>query len=152
MTSNLITIRTYTSPHEAHLPRGVLQAEGILAFLQDENVISLDWLYSDAIGGIKLQVAQADAARALETLATATEAAPSLLDATSGTDPCPACAQPMLELVLRRRRLPYLLLLFLNFPVVKPWPLLKCAACGTEQIYRGPDPANADSGPLAEAV
>ena len=41
------------------------------SFLQDDNVVHMDWLWSDAIGGIKLVVRQKDAEES-EKLLTAT--------------------------------------------------------------------------------
>lgn len=55
---------------DAHIALGRLQAEGIPATLADENLVQTDWLYSIAVGGIKLQVADADAGRARLVLAT----------------------------------------------------------------------------------
>jgi hypothetical protein len=55
---------------DAHIALGRLQAEGIRATLADENLVQTDWLYSIAVGGIKLQVADADAGRARLVLAT----------------------------------------------------------------------------------
>ncbi len=49
---------------------GRLQAEGIAAYLADENLVQTDWLYNLAVGGIKLQVDARDAPRAREVLAT----------------------------------------------------------------------------------
>ena len=48
--------------------RGV-EAAGIRVYLADEQTIAMDWLLSNAIGGIKLQVAERDLERAREVLA-----------------------------------------------------------------------------------
>lgn len=49
---------------------GRLEAEGIEAWLADEHLVQTDWLYSIAVGGIKLQVRPEHAQRALEILNT----------------------------------------------------------------------------------
>ncbi len=60
----LITIATYDFWPDAEIARGRLQSEGIDAWLADQHLVQLDWLYSIAVGGIKLQVAPEDAERA----------------------------------------------------------------------------------------
>lgn len=54
----------------AHIAMGRLRAEGIPCNLADENLVQTDWLYSIAVGGIKLQVEERYAAQAREVLAT----------------------------------------------------------------------------------
>lgn len=54
---------------DAHIALGRLHAEDIFATLADQHLVQTDWLYSPAVGGIKLQVREADAARARELLA-----------------------------------------------------------------------------------
>ena len=62
----MVTIATYDFITDAEIARGRLQAEGIEAFLADQHLVQTDWLYSIAVGGIKLQV---EAARAEAILA-----------------------------------------------------------------------------------
>ncbi len=64
----LITIATFTHPTEAHVHRAKLESEGIPAFVADENVVTMNWFYSTAIGGVKLQVAEPNAERAQQIL------------------------------------------------------------------------------------
>ena len=52
----LITIGQYREAPEAYLVRGALAAEGIEAVISDEHVVGINWLYSDAVGGVKLAV------------------------------------------------------------------------------------------------
>lgn len=66
----MITVATFDFLTDARIAMGRLQAEGIPCVLMDENLVQVDWLYSIAVGGIKLQVAPEDAARALEVLGT----------------------------------------------------------------------------------
>ena len=46
-----------------------LESAGVNAFVQDENMIQMDWLYSNAIGGVRVQVADEDVAAVREFLA-----------------------------------------------------------------------------------
>lgn len=65
----MITIATYDFWPNAEIARGRLQAEGIDAVLADQHLVQTDWLYSIAVGGIKLQVAASDVENALNILA-----------------------------------------------------------------------------------
>src|SRR5688572_26769407 len=63
-----VTVGAFWSASEAHLARLRVEAEGIDCVLLDEFLVATDWLYANATGGIKLQVQQADAARARDLL------------------------------------------------------------------------------------
>ena len=63
------TIATFSKPEEAHLFRTRLEAAGIPAYVQDEHFIQMDWLYSNAIGGVRVQIADEDVEAAREFLA-----------------------------------------------------------------------------------
>ena len=52
----LTTIARFRNPVSAHIARARLEAEGIPAFLADEHLVGVQWLYSDAVGGVKLNV------------------------------------------------------------------------------------------------
>jgi hypothetical protein len=53
---NLVTIRKFRDLPEALLAKGSLESAGIEAVLTDENIVRLDWLWSNLMGGIKLNV------------------------------------------------------------------------------------------------
>jgi hypothetical protein len=53
---DLETVRTYWNLIEAELAKGLLDAEGIEAFLFDDNMIRMDYFQASALGGIKLRV------------------------------------------------------------------------------------------------
>jgi hypothetical protein len=65
----LVTVAEYLGQAEAHLIRSRLEAEGIHAYLDNELTIAMDWLLSNAIGGVKVLVAEKDAERARAVLA-----------------------------------------------------------------------------------
>ena len=67
--SGMVPVRTFDNMVDAHIALGRLQADGIEAHLMDENLVQADWLYSIAVGGIKLLVAAPDLARAQAMLA-----------------------------------------------------------------------------------
>lgn len=62
------TIATFLYAHEAHLAKNILEAQGIEVFLKDEWTVQINNLYSNAIGGVKLQVRPIQYDRAWMTL------------------------------------------------------------------------------------
>lgn len=62
--AKLVTVGTFTSPIDAHLAKGRLEAEGISAFVAHEHHIWANWVLSHALGGVKLQVVSENAAKA----------------------------------------------------------------------------------------
>ncbi|MFQ5482880.1 MAG: DUF2007 domain-containing protein [Nitrospinaceae bacterium] len=56
MPENLVTAATFSQPYEAHLAQQRLQEAGIPAFIVNEHTISINWLYSNALGGVQVQV------------------------------------------------------------------------------------------------
>ncbi len=59
-----VTVGEYSFPLDAHLAKIRLEAEGIPVLLADEEIVSANWLYSNAVGGVKLKVRPDDEARA----------------------------------------------------------------------------------------
>lgn len=64
----LVTIRQFRDLPEALLAKGSLESSGIECFLQDDNLVRLDWFISNFIGGVKLCVQPQDAENALKLL------------------------------------------------------------------------------------
>ena len=65
---SLITLRTFQYPLEITLLKSMLEDSGIPVFVKDEFTILMNPLYSNAIGGIKLQVLEKDIEKATEVL------------------------------------------------------------------------------------
>ena len=68
MPERLVTVASFSQAMEAHLSRARLESEGIECFISDEFTITNNWLFSNAIGGVKLNVRESDAQEALEVL------------------------------------------------------------------------------------
>jgi hypothetical protein len=60
LAERLITVARFRDLIEAQLAKGKLEAAGIRTFLANENIVSLDWFYSNAVGGLHLQVQEGD--------------------------------------------------------------------------------------------
>ena|SRR5258707_331049 len=65
---HLVTVRQYRDPTDALLAKGSLDSSGIECFLVDDNMVRLDWFISNLLGGIKLQVNEADVETAIAIL------------------------------------------------------------------------------------
>jgi hypothetical protein len=68
MSAQLVTVATFGTPTEASIVRNRLEAVGIRTFLADEATVGMAWHLGVAVGGVKLQVAEDDAERALAEL------------------------------------------------------------------------------------
>jgi hypothetical protein len=62
------TIITFTSPQEAHMAKGYLESQGIKSFILDDMTAQVNFLYSNAIGGVKVLVNDADYEQGIEIL------------------------------------------------------------------------------------
>jgi hypothetical protein len=63
----LVTVQQYRDLAEAQVAKGVLDSAGIPCCLRDENTVRLEWVWSNLLGGVRLQVNEQDleAARAV---------------------------------------------------------------------------------------
>jgi len=66
MTEIFAIIKTFRNIGDAQVIKSLLESEGIECWLDNANMVSLNWLYSDLLGGIKLRVKTEDAKKALE--------------------------------------------------------------------------------------
>ena len=64
----MVTIATFDQAAKARLAQNVLQAAEIQAAVSDESLVAMDWLLSNAVGGVKVQVWEEDEDRAVATL------------------------------------------------------------------------------------
>ena len=64
----LTMIRRFRDLPEALLAKTSLESTGIECFLTDENIVRIDWFWSNLLGGVKLNVNAEDADAALEIL------------------------------------------------------------------------------------
>ncbi|CAM4064720.1 Putative signal transducing protein [Pedobacter westerhofensis] len=61
MNNKIIWYRTFYNPIEANIVRARLEDSGFKCFLQDENISTIQPLYNQAVGGVKLMVFEKDA-------------------------------------------------------------------------------------------
>ncbi len=114
-------IASYTKMEDAHLAVSMLQGSGVEAWLRDEATANLYWLYSNAIGGVKVEVADEDVERAREILELPKEA--------SGLLKCPKCDSENIK--LRQMNLLFALgLIFLSLILPHRKNKADCLDCG----------------------
>ena len=63
-----VMVGRYRDSGEAMIAKSMLDSAGIECFLGDENLVRIDWFYSNLIGGIKLMVRAEDAETARKLL------------------------------------------------------------------------------------
>jgi len=145
----LVTVGKYRDLPEAFVARSVLESAGIECFLQNENTVRADWLWSNLIGGARLQVAEEDAAAAAEVLA---QPIPASFATDSGADfeqpVCPKCGS--LDVVVNDgdRKINATTILLIGVPLhtgpsaeSDTETIWKCLNCGCLwQIGGEPDP------------
>jgi hypothetical protein len=65
----LETVARFPHPVEAQIVCAMLQSAGIRAVTADLNLVTLDWAISQALGGVKIQVPEADVEEAKQLIA-----------------------------------------------------------------------------------
>lgn len=66
--SDLIRFKFYETALEANRDKQILAEKGFQSFIANEQLIQSDWLLSQAVGGIQLQVFEEDIEKAKQTL------------------------------------------------------------------------------------
>lgn len=145
----LVTIRKYRDLPEAFIARSVLENAGIECFLQDENTIRMDWLWSNMIGGARLQVAAEDETAANEILS---QPIPSSVPVDAGADfeqpQCPRCGSLNVVANDTNRKIALASTTALGLPMIvglpamamQPLDVSKCLDCGAKWQDDGQPP------------
>ena len=146
--SEFVTIARYRDIPEAVIARSVLESAGIQCMLRDENTIRMDWLWSNMIGGMRLQVPARDADAARELLG---RPIPARFHVGSDHDfeqpVCPKCGSHDVVTDDLDRKIKATTMLILGVPVPASsrkngW---KCNTCGCKWVDDG-KPEEPDAG------
>jgi hypothetical protein len=132
--ASLVTVQHFRDIPEALLAKGKLESAGIECLLADGNLVRMDWLLSNAIGGIRLQVDKRDLESARAVL---DEPIPPEFDEEEVGEPfaqprCPRCYSLDIGFEKIDRFWTYSLWLLLSFPVPVRKNNWKCYTCGIE--------------------
>ena len=133
----MVTLKTFDQYFSANILRSKLESEGILCLLKDENTVTIDPLLSNAIGGIKLQVPEADWLRARSLLASYDDEARKSLT-------CPKCKSYHINLVNKqspKNILTALLTWSFASYALAPEQIYQCQVCGFESLDAPETPA-----------
>ena len=144
MSDELVTIERFRDLPEALLAKGKLQSAGIACFLADSELVRTDWLWSNAIGNMRLQVKAEDASEAISVLR---EPPPEIfLQEEVGEyyqqPRCPKCNSIDIGFESIDRQLSYgLMLINLCFPFPKnTWKCYECGADWVEESHPADQP------------
>jgi hypothetical protein len=126
----LITIAIFRDLPAALLAQGSLDSAGIESQLADENTVRMDWLWSNAIGGIKLIVDSEDVEAANEILNQPIPNEIDFDDSAKYEQPhCPECQSLDINFEELYRLMAYGTM-FLNFPIPVHRRGWVCHSCG----------------------
>jgi len=144
---NWKTIITFTQPHDAHFAKGLLESEEIETILRDELTAQVNNFYSNAIGGVKLDIKECDLIKATSILKEGGYIAESgernrknieiiVLKNNTDVSICPFCKSDNIY----RKKVVNPLIIFVYFFLGVFFPIFKrnyiCYDCNKEWIYR----------------
>jgi Zn finger protein HypA/HybF involved in hydrogenase expression len=131
----LITFKTFDNSMDAHILKIKLESEGITCFLFDEHIVSVNPLYSNLVGGIKLKINEEDLAHSKNIVFELEQTPYTTEDEKVIT--CPKCESTHLQSGYKSMRSVGAVLsaiasfLFFIFPYYRK-DVYKCLECGNE--------------------
>ena len=136
-----VIVARFSTVGEAESARSALEAAGIAAAIADDEMITLNWLYSNILGGVKVLVPEADREEALTILSDTAEA-----ETIEAPPPqpsayiCRRCGSDEVYRIRYRRLLAipllYAILIVLLMPVLLLLPKWRCDRCGRKTWFR----------------
>ena len=117
------------------MDRAELETAGVPVVLQDEHTVNANWLYSNAVGGVKLMVRTEDLDKAVRVLAgrRTGEYCEVNFSISPEDDPgatrCPRCGSTQVTRERFSRWAAFLSILVLNFPFLLFRKRLRCLNC-----------------------
>ncbi len=132
MSDDLITLWRYRDLPEALIAHSRLDAEGFDCFLDDREIVRLNWFLSNAVGGVRLRVRDDDAESALAVLAQ--EILPAFTAEEAGEEcqqpKCPYCGSLDVGFETIHRGMALAVLWLFALPLPIPMYRWKCEDCG----------------------
>jgi hypothetical protein len=125
----LVTVESYSTTFEANLVRAKLEAYEFHPTLVDAEAVNVNWLWSNALGGVKVQVPEPEAAEALQFLASEPsyeETPPDAAEATFAV--CPRCGSQSTEPFIDKRG-SFLTWLIAGIPLLPTALKRRCLDC-----------------------
>ena len=136
--ATLVQFKYYTNSLEANRDKQILKNNGLESFIANEQTIQSDWLLSQALGGIQLQVFDNEKEKAIEIINnflenehTSLEVEHTILNPEFDFT-CPKCGSNHLYRDENPGGLFGVSLLVLGFPLKAPSHLYHCYYCNNE--------------------
>ena len=127
-----IQIASFSFPHEAHIAKASLEAANIPASIADEHTINMDWLYCNAIGGVRLfvPVEYEEEARALIEQDFSNIVDKEFAEIIEEKKTCLSCGGDKLESYTIGKKPAFIVFLLLGFPLFFYKHGIRCLSCG----------------------
>lgn len=122
-----IVVQSFSFPYEAHIAKTQLEAAGIPARIENEHTINMDWLYSNALGGVRVLVLESNLEEARALLAQ--DFSQELQQQFGLSENCPNCGSSDIQPYTEGKRPAYLVFLLLGFPLFFYKNGMKCQRC-----------------------
>lgn len=121
-------IASYSYPYEAQIAKSRLVSVGIPVYIENEHMVNTDWLYSNALGGVKLLVPEQFKKDALYLIShDFSQDVDSEFEL--NTPKCPKCNSDEIEPFTKGKRSAFFMTLILGFPIAKHEHGYKCKNC-----------------------
>ena len=128
MKSKLTTVASVSTIFEADLLRARLEGEGIRAFIANENLIGMNWLYSNAVGGVRIEVELHNEQAAREVIALVRSKEFELEPSGDDWGRCPECGSNRIEFIQDKRSMAFSWLIA-GIPLLFPREKYYCHQC-----------------------
>ena len=126
----MVTIARCSTPTEASILKGKLDSAGIWSILVDAETIGMHWLFSNALGGVKLRVRAPDAELARELLRETPPELPQTVGEADEAWTCPECGSKDTEYERFSRKFAFITWILMMVPLPYWKNSWKCRKCG----------------------
>ena len=124
-----VVVASFSFPHEAQIARASLESAGVQAIVADEHTISIQWLYSNALGGVKVLVAEEHLNLARSILNT-NFAATVEEEFSQNQIACQECGSSDIKPYTKGKKPAFIVFILLGFPIFFYKHGIKCNVCG----------------------
>lgn len=131
MPEALLAVGAYSTWFEANLVKAELEAFDLSPWLADAQTINANWLWSNALGGIKVQILESEAAEARRILEAEADPGGELDWDDAAADACPVCGSSSTHPYVDKRG-SFLTWLILGVPMFPALSRRVCADCGSK--------------------
>ncbi len=125
-----VVIKSYSYPYEAQIAKARLTSVGIPVIIQNEHTINMDWLYSNALGGVRVAVAS-DRVEDAKFLLNHDFSQDVDEEFNQSKKHCPNCKCNAIEPYTKGKRSAFLLFAIIGFPLNKYEHGYRCQQCNT---------------------